>query len=454
MRDDVLTLLQKYDVPTPRYTSYPTVPYWQWQNFSETEYLKRLVDTFTTENNELSIYIHLPFCEELCTYCACNKRITKNHRVEKPYLDAVIAEWRMYLNILPQKPVIREIHLGGGTPTFFSAENLSALINEITQNAIIPENHEFSVEVHPNYTTRQQLDALHQAGFNRISLGVQDFDPKVQHVINRIQTFEKTAEVVAWARELNYQSVNIDLIYGLPKQTINSIEHTIAAMHKLAPDRIAFYSYAHVPWKSKVQRRYSDDDLPKASEKWQMYHLGNELLAKMGYTSIGMDHFALPNDKLVKAYTNNELHRNFMGYTTTTNKLIIGLGASSISDTWNGFVQNEKEVEAYQEKVMQGKYPFINGHLLSQEDVIIRQHILDLMCQGKTVLEQSVLGVEFLTRMHKELQPLIQDGLVTELNGHIQLTTLGKLFVRNISATLDTYLINKNSNTTVFSKAI
>jgi oxygen-independent coproporphyrinogen-3 oxidase len=454
MEKNILRLLQKYDVPIPRYTSFPTVPFWQWNAFDEHEYLHRLKHTFIEEKGEISIYIHLPFCEELCTYCACNKRITKNHRVEKPYLDAVLEEWSMYRKIMPSTPIIREIHLGGGTPTFFSPSHLSELIRGITQDAEVAQNHEFSVEVHPNYTTKEHLIALQNVGFNRISLGVQDFDPTVQFVINRIQTYEKTAEVIQWARELNYQSINVDLIYGLPKQTLQSVRHTISCIQQLMPDRIAFYSYAHVPWKSKVQRRYSDNDLPQADEKWAMYHLGHDLLSEMGFKSIGLDHFALPNDKLVKAYEQNTLHRNFMGYTTTNNKLIMGLGASSISDSWNGFAQNEKTVEDYQTKIHQGEFPFVNGHLLTDEEQTIRQHILDLMCQGATTLHASVLGESYIKRVLNDLHPLLEDGLVTVQNNKIELTSIGKLFVRNISATLDTFLVNKSSGTNVFSKAI
>jgi oxygen-independent coproporphyrinogen III oxidase len=454
MDTELLNLLAKYDVPTPRYTSYPTVPYWQFEGMTDELWKNAVVDTFNNENGEISIYIHLPFCEQLCTYCACNKRITKNHKVEEPYIESVIKEWEMYRQILPSKPIIREIHLGGGTPTFFSPENLKKLISSILQDATVSENHEFSVEVHPNYTEKAHLEVLYNLGFNRISIGVQDFDPTVQFVINRMQSFEKTAEVINWAREIGFHSVNIDLIYGLPKQTLQSIEFTIEKVKELLPDRIAFYSYAHVPWKSKVQRRYSEEDLPNAENKWKMYHRGNELLAEMGFESIGMDHFALPNDQLLKSYREGKLNRNFMGYTTTSNKLIIGLGASSISDTWNAFAQNEKEVEAYQEKIKLGKLPLINGHLLDDKDIIIRKHILNLMCNGTTTLMNDSFDNSYINTVLEKLNGLKDDGLVEIKDSTIKITSKGKLFVRNISATLDTYLQNKSSQSTVFSKAI
>ena len=331
MNSSILDLLHKYDVPTPRYTSYPTVPYWDFSTIDEAKWKQSVIDTFKAENEELCVYIHLPFCENMCTFCACNKRITKNHKVEDLYIRAVLKEWGMYRSILTTAPVIKEIHLGGGTPTFFSADNLVQLINGITADAIVNDNHEFSIEVHPNYTTEEHIEKLAVVGFNRISLGVQDFDPRVQFVINRIQSFEKTKEVVDWARKYNYQSINIDLIYGLPHQTVRSIEHSITLIKSLMPDRIAFYSYAHVPWKSKVQRRYTEEDLPVASEKWAMYNRGRELLEEAGFERIGMDHFALLSDKLFVAAASGDLHRNFMGYTTTKSKLIIGLGVSSMA---------------------------------------------------------------------------------------------------------------------------
>jgi oxygen-independent coproporphyrinogen III oxidase len=317
MKEDILHLLNKYDMPIPRYTSYPTVPYWEPATLNRDLWYESVVNTFVKENGEICIYIHLPYCENLCTFCACNKRITKNHTVEERYINAVLKEWNMYRDKFPFKPVVREIHLGGGTPTFFSPENLTRLITAITSDTMIPDDHEFSVEVHPNYTTEQHLLALSRVGFNRISLGVQDFDLEVQEIINRVQSFEKTREVVAWARANTFNSINIDLVYGLPKQTVRSVEYTINRIRELSPDRIAFYSYAHVPWKSKGQRRYTEADLPQASEKWEMYHKGFKLLTELNFVAIDMDHFALPDDKLSKAATEGKMHRNFMGYTTS-----------------------------------------------------------------------------------------------------------------------------------------
>ena len=456
MSNSIIPLLQKYDLPTPRYTSYPTVPYWDFSTIDETSWKQSVVETFNAESGEICIYIHLPFCENLCTFCACTKRITKNHAVEDPYILAVLKEWKMYRSMLPSPPVIKEIHLGGGTPTFFSPENLLQLIKGITEDAVVNDNHEFSVEVHPNYTTEEHIEKLASVGFNRISLGVQDFDPIVQFAINRVQSFERTKEVVDWARKYHYNSINIDLIYGLPHQTAESVKFSVNKITSLMPDRIAFYSYAHVPWKSKGQRRYTEADLPPADKKWEMYHTGKELLEAEGFVSIGMDHFALPDDKLFAAAESGNLHRNFMGYTTTKSKLIIGLGVSSISDSWNAFAQNEKVVEEYEAKINQGILPLVNGHLLNEEDVTIRKKILGLMCENKASLTNELLEPAFLDSAFSKLSTLEADGLVIIDQKNIQVTTKGKSFIRNISAAIDAKLWrnDKVGETNTFSKAI
>ncbi|HCW07979.1 MAG TPA: oxygen-independent coproporphyrinogen III oxidase [Cytophagales bacterium] len=452
--DTILSLLSKYDKPIPRYTSYPTVPYWQPETIDDAKWKNAVVNRLASESNELCIYIHLPYCESLCTFCACNKRITKNHSVEDKYIDTVLHEWKIYRELMTEKPIIREIHLGGGTPTFFSPANLSRLITGITNTGIIPDDHEFSIEVHPNYTRKEHLEALYKAGFTRISLGVQDFDPHVQYIINRIQSFAKTKEVIDWARAIAYNSINIDLVYGLPKQTVEHIEFTISQINQLMPDRIAFYSYAHVPWKSKGQRRYTEEDLPAAEQKWAMYNKGRELLMGNGFKAIGMDHFALQNDKLWQAASQGKMHRNFMGYTTTQNKLIIGLGASSISDSWNAFIQNEKEVEAYIEKIEKGELPIITGHLNDEEDLVYRKHILDLMCKGNTTLDVEKMDGAFLNSVQEKLQLMQGDGLVKLEGSSIAVTEQGNTFIRNICSALDARMWKKSNFEKMFSKAI
>ena len=451
---DILSLLAKYDVATPRYTSYPTVPYWDFSTLDNNKWRQSVINSFKSENGELCIYIHLPFCESLCTFCACNKRITKNHNVEKLYIDAVLKEWQLYRNILPGVPVIKEIHLGGGTPTFFSADNLIFLIKNIISGSIIKEDHEFSIEIHPNFTTEEHLKKLSAIGFNRMSIGVQDFDPYIQFAINRIQSYEQTKQIFDWGRKYNFRSINVDLIYGLPHQTVKCIEHTIALIKTLMPDRIAFYSYAHVPWKSKAQRRYTANDLPPSLVKWEIYNRGRILLEQAGFESIGMDHFALPGDQLFIAAENGNLQRNFMGYTTTQSKLIIGLGASAISATKNAFAQNEKVVEDYEAKINSGIFPLVNGHLLNEEDLIIQNYIHELMCLNKTTLHKEMHNIDFLISVTSKLTSMEADELVNLDGDVITVTIKGRLFIRNICSAFDAYLFKKEIKGHTFSKAI
>ena len=289
-------LVIKYNRPVPRYTSYPTVPFWN-NSMTPGRWKDLFISRFHEQNhtNGISIYIHLPFCESLCTYCGCNKKITTNHSVEEQYLLAIEKEWKLYKKLMRQTPVIRELHLGGGTPTFFSPLNLQRLVQTILKDSIVHPQHEFSVEGHPNNTTPKQLKVLNSLGFKRISYGVQDNDPEVQRVINRIQPFEKVEEAIENARAAGFTSVNFDLIYGLPLQTQKSIERTINQVISLQPDRVAFYSYAHVPWTSKAQRLFDETDLPDPEEKIQLYLKGKQLLLENGYFDVGMDHFSLPH---------------------------------------------------------------------------------------------------------------------------------------------------------------
>ncbi|MEO7767061.1 MAG: radical SAM protein, partial [Ferruginibacter sp.] len=300
------------------------------------------------------------------------------------------------------------------------------------------------------------IEKLASAGFNRISVGVQDFDPVVQLAINRVQSFEQTKQVIDWARKYHYSSINIDLIYGLPRQTIDSVKNSVSRIMELMPERIAFYSYAHVPWKSKGQRGFTDEDLPVAAQKWEMYYMGRQLLEAAGFISIGMDHFALRKDKLFVAAESGGLHRNFMGYTTTKSKLIIGLGVSAISDSWNAFVQNEKVVEVYEEKIKLGILPLVNGHLLSGEDLVIRKKILELMCENKTSIDNAIVDPGFLESVFSKLGLLQADGLVIIDGENIRVTKKGASFIRNISAAIDAHLWRNESNQSAntFSKAI
>lgn len=451
------SLIKKYDVAGPRYTSYPTVPHWQTDNFSSEAWKKRLVETFSITNHTsgISLYIHLPYCESLCTFCACHKRITKNHGVEEPYIEAVLKEWQMYAAMFPNKPRIAEIHLGGGTPSFFAPNMLHKLIQGILDNAQITSEHEFSFEGHPNNTNAEHLQTLYDLGFRRVSFGVQDYDPHVQLAIHRIQPFENVKKVTELAREIGYTSISHDLVFGLPYQQLSSIEDTIRQTLSMKPDRIAFYSYAHVPWlKGNGQRGFDESNLPSGEEKRALYERGRAMFEENGYIEIGMDHFALPHDTLNKAQENGTLHRNFMGYTTTQSKVLLGLGASSISDSWTAFAQNIKEIEPYIEKVNAGELPIFKGHLLNKKDLFIRQQILNIICNLETSWKLSDWTSEETEIIFEKLDELAEDKLITFNEFGLKVLPAGKAFIRNICMVFDMYLAQTKPTQKLFSKTI
>lgn len=353
--------------------------------------------------------------------------------------------------MLATKPVISEIHLGGGTPTFFSAENLNLLITGIAERAILTNDADLSFEGHPANTNYAHLKALYACGFRRLSLGIQDFDPAVQEIINRKQSFEQVERVCGEARETGYTSINFDLIYGLPLQKLSSVENTIAKVIELRPDRIAYYSYAHVPWIKPGQRSFTEADLPEDGEKRALYERGRNLLLDSGYFDIGMDHFSLDSDSLFKAAKSGHLHRNFMGYTPSYTKLSIGLGVSSISDSWYGFAQNVKSVETYLQDISDGRFPLIKGHILTPDDLLIRRYILDLMCKGITILNPKV---PFYRDLICRLLPLEKDRLIVLKNNVLEVTNYGKAFLRNICMCFDQRLWDNQPMRQIFSTAV
>lgn len=451
------SLIQKYNVPGPRYTSYPTVPYWDESGFTNEIWIETLKKSFHESNSKegISLYIHLPFCESLCTFCGCNKRITKNHTVENPYIEAVLKEWSLYCDILNEKPKIKEIHLGGGTPTFFSIENLEHLINGIFSRAEKAEGHEFSFEGHPNNTTHAHLQKLYDLGFRRVSFGVQDYSEKVQKAIHRIQPFHNVAKVTFWAKQIGYTSIGHDIIFGLPFQQIDDIVDTIEKTNSLQPDRLAFYSYAHVPWiKGNGQRGFNDEDIPKDDAKRKLYETGKELLFENDYHEIGMDHFALKSDSLYRSFEDKKLHRNFMGYSSSKTQLMIGLGVSSISDSWYSFAQNVKNIEEYYEILKSDKLPVYRGHLLTNEDLIVRKHILNLMCHFETSWENPSNYVPDIPGILTQLEEMENDGLLILGNNKILVTEKGKPYVRNICMAFDLRLKRKTPDTALFSMTI
>jgi len=451
-----LDLLDKYNVAVPRYTSYPTVPYWK--EGIDTEEWKKCFQADFAENNRtkgLSLYIHLPFCESLCTYCGCNKKITQNHSVEDEYIEILLKEWKMYRDLVQEPPVVRELHLGGGTPTFFSPANLKRFLTELLRETEVHPEREFSFEGHPNNTTPEHLQQLFDLGFRRVSFGIQDNDPEVQRIINRAQPFERVQFVTEEARRIGYRSVNYDLIYGLPRQTLESITRTIEQTITMRPDRVAFYSYAHVPWTSRGQRLFDENDLPSAKEKLMLYQTGKRLFLENGYTDIGMDHFSLPEDDLYQISEKGKLHRNFMGYTTQQTDMLIGLGVSSISSSGSAFVQNAKTLHNYYEYVNAGRMAVEKGYFMTDEDRRFGQYILDISCRRKTRFQpvdlDTIKSISF-----PQLELLAADGLVVYDEKGLAVTETGKSFIRNICSAFDLYLQRNNlhNEKRTFSKAI
>lgn len=445
-------LVKKYDVPVPRYTSYPTVPYWS-DSPTSAEWLESLTRTMANPGTTWALYLHIPFCETLCTFCGCNTVIGKSHDREVPYVGHLLKEFEAYLEKVPAigKKPLRQIHLGGGTPTFLSAGNLEKLIGAMLSKCTIDKSHfDASVEVDPRRTTPDQLQVLHGLGFRRVSMGVQDFDPEVQRLVNRIQPLEVTKLLTEVSREMGYTSVNYDLIYGLAKQTPQSFKHTIEKTIELRPDRIALYSFALVPWIKPQQRLFKDEDLPSGAEKRALYEMAYEMLLKAGYVEIGMDHFALPDEALAIALKDGSLHRNFMGYTESRTDVLLGMGVSSISETPDCFHQNEKVLPVYEKKVSAGEIPTFRGHKLTPEDRHFREQILTFMTKGEVKLtdQKQVADVkDFLADM-------LKDGLV-QLDGDVlRLTEQGRPFLRNACVALDRRLRDKQPSTRVFSQAL
>jgi oxygen-independent coproporphyrinogen-3 oxidase len=452
------TLMKKYNVAGPRYTSYPTVPYWE-TNPTEEQWVSALGSAIAggaRQGTGAAIYAHIPFCQALCTYCGCNTRITRNRGVSAPYIASLHREFELYREklSLPGSLLLSELHLGGGTPTYFSPSELSQFLDGILKHCSIAPDHEFSIEVDPRVTSREHLEVLREHRFRRVSLGIQDFDPKVQDIVHRIQSFDEVKTITDDSRALGFTSVNYDLIYGLPLQTLDSIRGTVEKVVKLRPDRIAFYAYAHVPWIKPGQRRFTEADLPSGDEKRALYELGRRLLEDAGYVEIGMDHFALKSDSLYQAVETRTLHRNFMGYTARNVNPILALGVSAIGDAWTAFAQNEKLLEAWAERIEKGELPVYRGHVLNQEDLILRKHILNLMTRMHTSWAHADERVEFLESVPDRLEELQSDGLLVLEGPSCRVTETGRAFLRNICMAFDARLVRKAPETRLFSQTV
>lgn len=436
--EDVL----RYSEPGPRYTSYPTHPVWN-EKMGSQDLCDELA-SFTPET-PLSIYIHLPFCEKLCHFCACHRIIDSSQAHHEAYLRDLEKEIGLLAKTLQKKGRIVQMHWGGGTPTFLSPQALDRLADLCHQTFFFEADAEISIEANPVVTRPEHLEVLEARGFNRLSLGVQDFNSEVQDLINRHQTFEQTKDLIDEARRLGFESINLDLVYGLPRQTPERFRSTLQQVIDLRPERLAVYSFAKVPWKHPFQRRFKDEDLPEGLDKVQLYLLARELLERAGYEAVGMDHFALPDDELCVAKKNKVLHRNFMGYTTKGEAQLLGLGVSAISGTQHLYTQNAKTLPAYHRGLEGDKFPVVLGHRLSEEDEIRRWVIRELMCNFEISYDrfEKLWKRSFLSHFSKALEEIKvfeTEGLLNLNSKGIVVVGRGQVLVRNIVMHFDEYL--------------
>ncbi len=453
-------LLTRFDVPGPRYTSYPTADRFV-EAFGEADYLQALDQRKSGaigKATPLSLYVHIPFCESLCYYCACNKIITKHKDRAATYLRYLTREVQLHTAHLGMGQSVSQLHLGGGTPTFLSDDELRELMHMLRVHFEFVPGGEYSVEVDPRTVDEQRLAVLAELGFNRLSFGVQDFDPAVQKAVHRVQPAQQVFDLVAAARRLGFESVNVDLIYGLPLQTPESFECTLAQVNELRPDRIALYAYAHLPERFKPQRRIHAAELPSGGAKVAMLSSSLDAFTEAGYVYIGMDHFALPGDALAVAKRQGRLHRNFQGYSTQADCDLIALGVSSIGRVGATYSQNAKTMEEYCDLLDQGHLPVVRGLALTRDDLIRRAVIMALMCQGQLQFESINLAwlVDFKKYFSAELAQLDDmqgQGLVQLSDTGIQVTGMGWFFVRGVAMVFDRYL-QADRNRTRFSKII
>ncbi len=440
-------LLQRYDVPGPRYTSYPTADRFV-EAFGEQDYLQALEQRrqgVASRRLPLSLYVHLPFCASLCYYCACNKIITKHHDKALTYLDYLEREVALHVDHMGTGHAVSQLHLGGGSPTFLNDQDLERLLAMLRESFNIVPGGETSIEIDPRTVTRARLQHVHRLGFNRLSFGVQDFEPAVQVAVHRIQPAWQVFDLVAASREIGFESVNVDLIYGLPRQSQETFARTLQQVCQLRPDRIALYAYAHLPERFKPQRRIDAQHLPSTADKVGMLSDALAVLMDAGYVYVGMDHFALPDDALAVAKRQGRLHRNFQGYSTQPDGDLIALGVSSIGRVGATYSQNAKTLDDYYDLLDQGRFPVVRGLALSRDDIVRRSIIMALMCQGAVLFESIELAhlVHFKSAFAAELErlePLQSQGLVVVDDAGIQVTEMGWFFVRGIAMVFDRYL--------------
>jgi oxygen-independent coproporphyrinogen III oxidase len=448
-------LLDRYNVPGPRYTSYPTAPEWN-DSFGPADYDQAL-KLSNKSRHSLSLYIHLPFCERLCLFCGCNVVINKNHDVLLPYLEKLKWEIAHIAERIDRSRPVVQFHWGGGTPTYLSAGQIEDLFSYTQGLFSFAPDAEIGLEVDPRVTTEEQLTVLRRLGFNRISMGIQDFNPVVQQTVRRIQSYEQSKALFDVCRSLNFESVNIDLIYGLPRQTAESFVESVEKVIELGPDRVAMFSYAHVPWLKKQQGSFAKL-IPLGMEKFRIFGAGIERFTRAGYLYVGMDHFARPKDELCVAQRNRTLHRNFQGYTTKAGSDLLGTGVSSISGVDRMYAQNYRDLKDYYAAIDRNELPIMRGILLNDDDVIRRAAISKLLChciiqKKEFESEYGICFDEYFSEELNRLASLAEDGLVNLTADAISVTMIGRIFIRNVGMVFDRYL-QKPKNKPVFSKTL
>lgn len=446
-----IDLIKKYDKPGPRYTSYPTAPHFH-DKFKHEQYLDEIIRTNQGENvPDLSLYFHIPFCDTLCYFCGCNMIISRNRDRISEYVNSVKNEIDMLRTYLKPGRKVSQIHWGGGTPTHLNPDEIMDLKSFINQNFDVVEDAEQGCEIDPRGLTREHLEALRNNGFNRISMGVQDFNEKVQKAVNRIQPEDMTRQVVNWVRELKFDSVNLDLMYGLPFQTVDEYAKTVDTLIDISPDRVAVFNYAHVPWMKKHMSLIKTEDLPAPEEKLQILKMTIEKLTSAGYVFIGMDHFAKPDDEMAVALKEKKLYRNFQGYSTNAGTDLYGMGITSIGQIGDIFAQNYKKEKEYFEALEEGLFPVERGYQLTEDDKIRREVIMKIMCDFE--LDFNKMGSRFDINFKEyfkyglsNFQEMVDDGLVELSDDYIKVTDMGRLLIRNIAMNFDGYIERKEDN--------
>jgi oxygen-independent coproporphyrinogen III oxidase len=433
-------LLERHNLPSPRYTSYPTVMHWGAAP-PESGWLEDLATALQLPAARCGMYVHIPFCQSLCTFCGCNMRLARNHALAAPYVATVLREFALYRERLGGLPLtLGGLHLGGGSPTYLPAATLDVLLDGILQHCQAGAAADFAIEADPRNTTREQLQVLRRHGFNRLSIGVQDFDARVLEIVNRVQTEDEVRRVIDAARELGFSSISFDLIFGLPLQTIDSLNATFDIVDRLRPERISFLPYAHVPWIKPSQRRYTEADLPDAAARQQLLQLGRERMGAGGFAEVGMDQYARRDDTLAQALTGGTLHRDFMGFSASPTQALLGLGVSAIGASRSAYAQNEKNLQQYESRVLASDLPLQRGHVLSATDLQIRTLLWNLLNTSHTVLTAADRATQWWPHTEAALRELQQDGLVQLQDTSIGITELGRAFLRQTGMAFDQYL--------------